>query len=99
MARAWRGPSASVASASPRAAPASASKWRSPAAKRQVSPSAAPSIDISRSAEAASETKRAKGLVNSREQVESLLSAYEHGVASVQEHIDRRVIDAVPERG
>ncbi|MCK6394015.1 methylamine dehydrogenase accessory protein MauD [Zoogloea sp.] len=44
-------------------------------------------------------TVRAKGLVNSREQVESLLSAYEHGVASVQEHIDRRVIDAVPERG
>lgn len=44
-------------------------------------------------------TVRAKGLVNSREQVESLLSAYEHGVASVQEHLDRRVIDAMPERG
>lgn len=35
---------------------------------------------------------RAKGLVNSREQVESLLTAYEHGVASVQEHLDRRLI-------
>ncbi|HJV92615.1 MAG TPA: methylamine dehydrogenase accessory protein MauD [Azonexus sp.] len=34
---------------------------------------------------------RAKGLVNSREQIESLLSAYEQGVASVQEHIDRQV--------
>lgn len=39
-------------------------------------------------------TVRAKGLVNSREQIESLLSAYEAGVASVQEHIDRRLIEA-----
>lgn len=43
---------------------------------------------------------RAKGLVNSREQVESLLTAYEHGVASVQEHLDRRLIgDVTPEQG
>ena len=32
---------------------------------------------------------RAKGLVNSREQIESLLTAYETGVASVQDHLDR----------
>jgi len=32
---------------------------------------------------------RAKGLVNSREQIESLMTAYESGVASVQEHLDR----------
>ena len=37
---------------------------------------------------------RAKGLVNSREQIESLLTAYETGVASVQAHLDRNVIDA-----
>ncbi len=43
---------------------------------------------------------RAKGLVNSREQVESLLTAFEHGVASVQEHLDRRLLGAVtPEQG
>ena len=42
---------------------------------------------------------RAKGLVNSREQVESLLTAYEHGVASVQEHIDHLTADAAMERG
>ena len=43
---------------------------------------------------------RAKGLVNSREQVESLLTAYEHGVASVQEHLDRQLlVDATPEKG
>lgn len=34
---------------------------------------------------------RAKGLVNSREQLESLFSAKELGVASVQEYIDQRV--------
>lgn len=34
---------------------------------------------------------RAKGLVNSREQVESLLTAYEHGVASVQEHLGQQL--------
>lgn len=39
---------------------------------------------------------RAKGLVNSREQVESLLSAYESGVASVQEHLDRSLADSSP---
>lgn len=32
---------------------------------------------------------RAKGLVNSREQIESLLTAHESGVASVQAHLDR----------
>ncbi len=37
---------------------------------------------------------RAKGLVNSREQIESLLTAYETGVASVQAHLDRNMIDA-----
>jgi methylamine dehydrogenase accessory protein MauD len=37
---------------------------------------------------------RAKGLVNSREQIESLLTAYETGVASVQAHLDRNLIDA-----
>lgn len=37
---------------------------------------------------------RAKGLVNSREQIESLLTAYETGVASVQAHLDRNVVDA-----
>lgn len=43
---------------------------------------------------------RAKGLVNSREQVESLLTAYEHGVASVQEHLDRRLLgEMTPEKG
>ena len=43
---------------------------------------------------------RAKGLVNSREQVESLLTAYEHGVASVQEHLEHQlVIDATPQKG
>lgn len=43
---------------------------------------------------------RAKGLVNSREQVESLLTAFEHGVASVQEHLDRRLLGAAtPEQG
>jgi len=41
---------------------------------------------------------RAKGLVNSREQVESLLTAYEHGIASVQEHIDKLVGDSAVER-
>nr|MBL8410289.1 methylamine dehydrogenase accessory protein MauD [Dechloromonas sp.] len=35
---------------------------------------------------------RAKGLVNSREQVESLMTAYESGIASVQEHIDRQLL-------
>ncbi len=39
---------------------------------------------------------RAKGLVNSREQVESLLSAYESGVASVQEHLDRSLAETTP---
>lgn len=43
-------------------------------------------------------TVRAKGLVNSREQVESLLTAFEHGVASVQEHLDRQLL-AAPEKG
>jgi methylamine dehydrogenase accessory protein MauD len=38
---------------------------------------------------------RAKGLVNSREQIESLLTAYESGIASVQEHIDRLVLPEV----
>jgi hypothetical protein len=33
---------------------------------------------------------RAKGLVNSREQLESLFTAKELGVASVQEFIDQR---------
>lgn len=44
---------------------------------------------------------RAKGLVNSREQVESLMTAYESGIASVQEHIDRQLlaIEAQPEKG
>lgn len=37
---------------------------------------------------------RAKGLVNSREQIESLLTAYETGVASVQAHLDRNMVDA-----
>lgn len=37
---------------------------------------------------------RAKGLVNTREQIESLLTAYETGVASVQAHLDRNLIDA-----
>ncbi len=37
---------------------------------------------------------RAKGLVNSREQVESLMTAYESGIASVQEHIDRQLLAA-----
>lgn len=42
---------------------------------------------------------RAKGLVNSREQVESLMTAYESGVASVQEHIDRQLLgDVTPEK-
>lgn len=43
---------------------------------------------------------RAKGLVNSREQVESLMTAYESGVASVQEHIDRQLLaaEAQPEK-
>lgn len=43
---------------------------------------------------------RAKGLVNSREQVESLMTAYESGVASVQEHIDRQLLaaEAHPEK-
>lgn len=42
---------------------------------------------------------RAKGLVNSREQIESLLTAYESGVASVQEHLDRRLLgDVTPEK-
>ncbi|MBS1158603.1 MAG: mauD [Proteobacteria bacterium] len=42
---------------------------------------------------------RAKGLVNSREQVESLLTAYESGVGSVQEHIDRQLLgDVTPEK-
>jgi methylamine dehydrogenase accessory protein MauD len=31
---------------------------------------------------------RAKGLVNSREQIESLLEAEERGVASLQEHLN-----------
>lgn len=45
-------------------------------------------------------TVRAKGLVNSREQVESLLTAYEHGVASVQEHLQHQMtIDAAPQKG
>jgi methylamine dehydrogenase accessory protein MauD len=35
---------------------------------------------------------RAKGLVNSREQVESLMTAYESGIGSVQEHIDRQLL-------
>lgn len=44
---------------------------------------------------------RAKGLVNSREQVESLLTAYETGTASVQEHLDRQLLvaDVQAERG
>jgi hypothetical protein len=33
---------------------------------------------------------RAKGLVNSREQLESLFAAKEMGVASVQEYIDQQ---------
>jgi len=37
---------------------------------------------------------RAKGLVNSREQIESLLTAYETGVASVQAHLDRSMANA-----
>ena len=37
---------------------------------------------------------RAKGLVNSREQIESLLTAFEMGVASVQEHLDRDLLPA-----
>ena len=37
---------------------------------------------------------RAKGLVNSREQIESLMTAYESGIASVQEHIDRQLLAA-----
>ena len=42
---------------------------------------------------------RAKGLVNSREQIESLLTAYESGVGSVQEHLDRRLLgDVTPEK-
>ena len=43
---------------------------------------------------------RAKGLVNSREQVESLMTAYESGIASVQEHIDRQLLaaEAHPEK-
>ena len=43
---------------------------------------------------------RAKGLVNSREQVESLMTAYESGIASVQEHIDRQLLaaEAQPEK-
>lgn len=44
---------------------------------------------------------RAKGLVNSREQIESLMTAYERGVASVQEHLDRQLAEAavVSEKG
>jgi methylamine dehydrogenase accessory protein MauD len=43
---------------------------------------------------------RAKGLVNSREQVESLMTAYESGIASVQEHIDRQLlaVETQPEK-
>lgn len=42
---------------------------------------------------------RAKGLVNSREQVESLMTAYESGIASVQEHIDQLLAaEAHPEK-
>ncbi|NTV69475.1 MAG: methylamine dehydrogenase accessory protein MauD [Azonexaceae bacterium] len=43
---------------------------------------------------------RAKGLVNSREQIESLMTAYESGIASVQEHIDRQLLaaEAHPEK-
>lgn len=33
---------------------------------------------------------RGKGLVNSREQLESLFAAKEAGVASIQEYIDQR---------
>lgn len=40
---------------------------------------------------------RAKGLVNSREQIESLFSAHELGVASVQEHLGH--LEGTAERG
>jgi methylamine dehydrogenase accessory protein MauD len=42
---------------------------------------------------------RAKGLVNSREQIESLLTAFEMGVASVQEHLDRDLLPAEGQAG
>jgi methylamine dehydrogenase accessory protein MauD len=39
---------------------------------------------------------RAKGLVNSREQIDSLFTAREMGVASVQDYMDHRIVQQTP---